>query len=123
MAASTISSSPRDPNTLSNYNSWLCTHTEANFRVLFDQRKLAGNVVHRLRSRTPAASKEIVLDTSNLEIGIANVTVNGDQCYQCKWELLPPQAPFGRALKIFLKGGVELDGVVDVDVCTLRSGE
>lgn len=111
MASSTVK---RDPNTLSNYDNWLSMHITANLAVLFDQSKLAGNVTHRLKSRTHSASREIFLDTDHLDIG--RVTVNGQPA---EWELLPPQAPFGRALKINMQDGAELDEIVEVDVCTL----
>ena len=106
----------RDPNTLSNYNSWLSTHITVNFHVLFDQRKLVGNVVHRFKSRSQAASREIILDTNHLEI--SHVKVNGEPS---KWELLPPQASFGNALKISVQDGVELNGIAEVDVCTCHT--
>lgn len=113
--ATIIINSPRDPNTLSNYNNWVSTHITANFDILFDQRKLAGNVVHRFKSRTNGESKEIILDTNHLDIG--DVKVNGESS---KWELLRPLEPYGNALKITLQGGVELNGIVEVDVCPYR---
>lgn len=102
---------PRDPNTLSNYNNWRSAHITANFEILFDQKKLVGNVVHRLRSTTDAQSKEIILDTSHLDIG--EVKVDGQPS---KWELLAPLEPFGTPLKISLENAVKLDGTVEVDI-------
>ena len=102
---------PRDPNTLSNYNNWRSTHITANFDILFDQQKLVGNVVHRIKSITNAESREILLDTSHLDIG--DVKVDGKVS---KWEILPAQKPYGNALKIQLEHGVQLDAVVEVDV-------
>jgi leukotriene-A4 hydrolase len=106
---------PRDPNTVSNYNNWRSTHITANFDILFDQKKLVGNVVHRFKSITNAESREIILDTSHLDIG--TVKVNGQPS---KWEWMPPLEPFGVPLKIRLEQGVELDGTVEVDVCFAR---
>lgn len=103
---------PRDPNTLSNYNNWRSTHVTANFDILFDQKKLVGNVVHQFKSITNAESREIILDTSHLDIG--TVKVDGQPS---KWELLPPLEPFGVPLKITLDQGVELNGTIEVDVC------
>jgi leukotriene-A4 hydrolase len=54
---------PRDPNTLSNYNNFITTHTTANFTIDFDGKKLAGNVVLKLKSITNAESNQIILDT------------------------------------------------------------
>ncbi|KAJ5788107.1 hypothetical protein N7457_003097 [Penicillium paradoxum] len=102
---------PRDPNTLSNYNNWRSTHITANFDILFDQKKLVGNVIHRFKSITDGESQEIILDTSHLDIG--TVKVNGQPT---KWELLPPLEPFGVPLKISLDKAVELNGTVEVDI-------
>lgn len=102
---------PRDPNTLSNYNNWRSTHITANFDILFDQQKLVGNVVHRIKSITNAESRDILLDTSHLDIG--DVKVDGKSS---KWEILPAQEPYGNALKIHLEHGVQLNAVVEVDV-------
>lgn len=102
---------PRDPNTVSNYNNWRSTHITANFDILFDQKKLAGNVVHKFKSITDAQSREIILDTSHLEIG--SVKVDGQSS---TWEWMPPLEPFGTPLKIRLDQGVKLNGFVEVDV-------
>jgi leukotriene-A4 hydrolase len=107
----TLINTPRDPNTLSNYNNFRCTHTEANFEILFDQKRLVGNVVHKLKSTTNAESKEIILDSSH--VSIDEVQVNGSPA---EWELLPPFGPLGTALKIKLDQPVQLDELVDVKV-------
>ena len=104
-------SNPRDPNTLSNYNNWRSAHITANFEILFEQKKLVGNVVHRFRSITDAQSKEIILDTSHLDIG--EIKVDGQLS---KWELLAPLEPLGTPLKITLEKGVEREGLIEVDV-------
>ncbi|KAL1967771.1 hypothetical protein VTN77DRAFT_2460 [Rasamsonia byssochlamydoides] len=102
---------PRDPNTLSNYTAWVTRHTTANFEILFDEKKLVGNVTHQLQSMTNAETKEIILDSSYLDI--TEVKVDGQQS---KWELLPRLEPYGSALKIQLASGVELDKTVEVDI-------
>lgn len=108
----------RDPNTLSNYNSFRTAHTTANFDILFDRRQLVGNVVHQLKSITNAESNEIILDSSYLDIH--GVKVDGKKS---EWELLPRLEPYGSALKISLEGGVALDKTVEVDVCCIPSCE
>lgn len=108
----TIINPPRDPNTLSNYNNWISTHTTANFEILFDQKKLSGNVVHRLKSITDSQSRDILLDTNHLDIDGVNVDGAPSQ-----WELLPRLEPYGAALKIQLDKGVKLHEIVEVDVC------
>ncbi|KAJ6103246.1 hypothetical protein N7486_005673, partial [Penicillium sp. IBT 16267x] len=107
----TMASNPRDPNTLSNYNNWRSTHITANFDILFDQKKLVGNVVHQFTSITDAVSREIILDTSHLDIG--SVKVDGQPS---KWEFLPTLEPFGTPLKISLEQGVKLNGTIEVDI-------
>lgn len=102
---------PRDPNTVSNYNNWRSTHVTANFDILFDQKKLVGNVVHQFKSITDGESKEIILDTSHLDIGV--VKVDGQPS---KWEFLPSLEPYGIPLKISLDNPVKLNGTVEVDV-------
>lgn len=106
-----VAVNPRDPNTLSNYNNWRTTHITANFDILFDQKKLVGNVIHQFKSTTDAESREIILDTSHLDIG--SVKVDGQPS---KWELLTPLEPFGTPLKISLEKGVKLNATVEVDV-------
>ena len=108
--ASTIHA-PRDPNTLSNYNNFLTTHTIANFAIDFKQEKLKGNVILNLKSITDAESKEILLDTSHLDV--QDVKVDGQTP---KWELLPRFEPYGSALKIELEEGIRKLKSVEVDV-------
>jgi len=107
----TIIHPPRDPNTLSNYNNFLTTHTTANFDIDFKQKRLAGNVVLELKSITNAAAKEILLDTSTLDI--KNVKVEGSSP---KWDLLSRLEPYGNALSIKLDKGIENGKTVQVDV-------
>ncbi|KAJ5503085.1 hypothetical protein N7463_005959 [Penicillium fimorum] len=102
---------PRDPNTVSNYNNWRSTHITANFDILFDQKKLVGNVVHQFKSITDGESQEIILDTSHLDIGA--VKVDGQPS---KWEFLSPLEPYGVPLKISLDKPVKLNGTVEVDI-------
>jgi leukotriene-A4 hydrolase len=103
--------SPRDPNTVSNYNNWRSTHVTANFDILFDQKKLVGNVVHQFKSITDGESREIILDTSHLKID--SVKVDGQPS---KWEFLPALEPYGVPLKISLDQAVKLNGTIEVDV-------
>lgn len=106
-----VITNPRDPNTLSNYNNWRSTHITANFDILFDQKKLVGNVIHQLKSTTDAESQEIIFDTSHLDIG--GVKVDGQPS---KWEWLSSLDPLGTPLKISLEKGVKLNATVEVEV-------
>ncbi|WEW61297.1 Leucyl aminopeptidase yscIV [Emydomyces testavorans] len=100
---------PRDPNTLSNYNSFRTIHTTTNFEIRFDQQRLVGKVIHQLKSLTDAQAKEIVLDSSFLDID--SVIVDGRPA---KWQLLARCEPYGSALKIGLDNGVPLDQTIEV---------
>ncbi|OKL60722.1 Leukotriene A-4 hydrolase-like protein [Talaromyces atroroseus] len=117
MAAATPILRPRDPNTLSNYTAWRSRHVTANLEIDFANKRLAGNVVHQLVSKTKAETREIILDTSFLDI--LGVKVNGKTA---PWELLPRFEPFGSALKIQLENGVDEQVAVDVDI-SLRTTE
>lgn len=114
--ASTIVHHPRDPNTLSNYNSFLTIHTQANFSIDFEKNCLSGNVVLTLKSITDAASKEILLDTSYLTV--KEVEVDG-KAHQ--WELLSRSEPYGSVLKISLESGVGYGEKTAVNVGQLCS--
>ena len=102
---------PRDPNTLSNYQNFVTTHTTANFEIDFDNQRLTGNVVLQLEPVPESKSNEIILDTSHLDI--KDVKLGNASP---KWSLLPRTEPYGSALKIELS---ESDGnlqVFEVDV-------
>ncbi|KMU92522.1 hypothetical protein CIHG_10266 [Coccidioides immitis H538.4] len=100
----------RDPNTLSNYNKFRTVHTSVNFEIRFDQKRLVGNVIHRLKSLTNAESKEVILDSSYLEV--KSVKVNGEAA---EWQLLPRFEPYGSPLKISLEQAIPLDELIEVD--------
>lgn len=110
----------RDPNTLSNYRSWLTKHTTANFSIDFDARRLKGSVTLQLQSQTDSVSKEIVLDTSYLSI--SGVTLNNQPA---KWHVADRVEPFGSPLHVAVPEGVvkgtDIELTVDVattDCCT-----
>ena len=102
---------PRDPNTLSNYNNWLTTHTSTTFDILFNEQKLSGNVIHKLKSITKAETNEVILDTSHLLIH--SVKINGEKA---KWEVASRVEPYGSPLKIELAEPVDLDATIDVSI-------
>ena len=54
---------PRDPNTLSNYNNFKTTHTRAVLDIDFEQKRVFGTVYLTLNSLTHGESKNLVLDT------------------------------------------------------------
>lgn len=101
----------RDPNTLSNYNDFITTHTVANLTIDFEEKILTGNILLRLKPVTKTKGKELVLDSSYLDI--QDVKVDGRSL---KWDLLPRSEPFGSALKIGLDKGVQESGSFEIDV-------
>ena len=108
-AMPTTIGSVRDPNTLSNYQNWVTTHTTTNLDIDFDRRILSGNVLLQLKASNEHEKPEILLDTSYIDIG--RVKVNGQEA---KYELISRFDPYGRALKIPVppdhkSEGVELD--------------
>ena len=102
---------PRDPNTLSNYNNFVTTHTRADLEIDFDGEKIKGRVSLILKSITDADAEEILLDTSFLNV--RDVKVNG---YTARWELLPRFEPYGSALKIGMKEGISNGQTCEVAV-------
>lgn len=110
---STVMHPPRDPNTLSNYNNFLTTHTTVDFTIDFEKKVIGGNVALTLKSITNGATKEILLDTSFLNI--ENVVLDGKTP---KWELLPRFEPYGSALKISLEDGIQNGKSVELEMTT-----
>ncbi|KAL8972791.1 MAG: hypothetical protein Q9183_000355 [Haloplaca sp. 2 TL-2023] len=110
--SSTTINPPRDPNTLSNYNNFLTTHTTAKLDIDFEKKRLVGNVVLKLKSISDAETKDILLDTSYLDIEhikIKGQTLSG-------WQLLPRFEPYGSPLKISLEEEVEKDQSFEIDI-------
>lgn len=108
---STMQHNVRDSNTLSNYNEFSTIHTQANFTIDFEKKHLVGNVLLRLKPITRTERREIVLDTSYLDIH--DVQIDG---HSSKWDLLSRSEPYGSALKISLDEAVEDTGSLEIDV-------
>lgn len=104
----------RDPNTFANYNEFITTHTLANFYINFENEKLVGSVVLTLKPVTNSKSKEVILDTSYLDI--KHIGVCGRDV---EWDLLDRSEPFGSALKIKLDREIEENESVDINVCPI----
>lgn len=109
-----ITSKPRDPNTFANYNQFIIKHTIANFSINFDKEKLVWNVILTLKPVTSSKSKEVILDTSYLDIKYIRICGR-----DVEWDLLDRSEPFGSALKIKLHSEIGEDESVDIDVCPI----
>ena len=109
---------PRDPNTLSNYNNFLTTHTTVNFNVDFEKKVVGGKVVLALKSLSDSTAKEILLDTSFLNV--KDVFLDGKII---KWDLLPRVEPYGSALRISLPDDVQKGESVQLEMTTETTQE
>jgi len=112
MANTTIINPPRDPCTLSNYNNWLTKHTTVDVAVDFKRKVLHGTVTLQLESRTDKESKEIILDTSFLDIKEISVDSQNTK----DWEVKDRFEPYGSPLHIKLPSGAALGSIVSVQI-------
>lgn len=103
---------PRDPNTLSNYNSWKTKHTIAELAIDFKKQRLHGTVTLQLESLTDKGSEEIVLDSSF--VNVQDVTINGTKTQE--WVVKDRTEPFGSPLSIKVPGGAEKNTIVSVAI-------
>ncbi|KAL8943510.1 MAG: hypothetical protein Q9216_001045 [Gyalolechia sp. 2 TL-2023] len=110
--ASTTINPPRDPNTLSNYNNFLTKHTTANFEIDFEKKILRGNVILKLQSISDSESREILLDTSYLDV--EKVTLQGGSLSD--WQLLPRFEPYGSVLKISFEKAAEKGQSLELEI-------
>ncbi|KAL5388142.1 hypothetical protein DPSP01_003132 [Paraphaeosphaeria sporulosa] len=92
---------PRDPNTLSNYHNFLTKHTVAEFEIDFEKKVLNGGVELTFESLTDAEAKELVLDTSFLDV--KDVKLDGKDV---EWNLGERIEPYGAPLTVTLDKGV-----------------
>lgn len=104
--------SRRDPNTDSNYEAWRTRHTTADLTIDFASKRLRGSVTLDLVSQTDAASQEIILDTSFVDV--SSVNVNGSPA--SNWELKAREEPNGSPLHIALASGAAKGDVVSVQM-------
>ena len=111
MAATTIINTPRDPNTLSNYNNWRILHTSTDFDILFNEQKLKGSVTHSLESITDGESDAIFLDSNHVRIH--SVKADGKAA---EWELLQRVEPYGTPLKVKLGRRLKLKEKIEVQI-------
>ncbi len=109
--ATTIINSPRDPNTLSNYNAWRTVHTSTIFDILFDEQQLKGRVTHSFEAITNGESDAILLDSNHVQIH--SIKADGKSA---EFELLSRVEPYGSPLKIKLRRKLELKEKIDIEI-------
>lgn len=107
---------PRDPNTLSNYSSFLTTHTDANCTIKFDQQVVVSKVV--LTLKCISAAQEIILDTAHLNVH--DVKVDGEVS---RFELRKSFHPYGRALRIPIDQDVKIGQRIGVSIDCATTSE
>ncbi|KAK3377953.1 leukotriene A-4 hydrolase [Podospora didyma] len=101
----------RDPNTLSNYDAWRTKHTTANFNVDFAAQVLRGSVVIELESLTDKASKEIVLDSSYLDVSSIKLNSASSQ-----WEIKDRTEFSGSPVHIAVADGAAKGEIVKLEI-------
>ena len=85
----------RDPNTLSNYDDFVTTHTVISFNIDFSKEKLSGSSLLHLKAIGEGDAEEIILDTSYLDVVDVYLEDSAAQ-----WELQDRIEPYGSALKV-----------------------
>ena len=105
----------RDPNTLSNYKSYLTTHVEAKLDIDFETSKLSGNVILSLKCLSKKAKPDILFDTSYLDVDGVKVDDKPAQ-----YELQSRVEPYGSALRVDMEPDFEKrEFEVDVGIAQL----
>lgn len=101
----------RDPNTLSNYNEWRTKHTTADFKVDFTTKSLRGSVVLELESQTDKASKEIILDSSYVDVSAITLDSSPSQ-----WEVKDRKGSNGSPVHVAVPNGAGKGEVVKLKI-------
>ncbi|KAJ4363180.1 Leucyl aminopeptidase yscIV [Neocucurbitaria cava] len=102
---------PRDPNTLSNYHNLVTRHTSVDFNIDFEKKRLYGSVTLTLESLTDEEVKDVVLDSSHLDISV--VEVEGKSV---KFNVGDRIEPYGSPLTITLPSSVPKGKTVDIEI-------
>ncbi|KAL2191924.1 hypothetical protein L209DRAFT_748661 [Thermothelomyces heterothallicus CBS 203.75] len=101
----------RDPNTLSNYDQWRTRHTTANFKVDFAAKCLRGSVILELESQTDKASREIILDSSYVDVSAIKLNSTPSQ-----WVIKDRTGPNGSPVHVAVPNGAGKGEVVKLEI-------
>ncbi|AEO56939.1 hypothetical protein MYCTH_2302478 [Thermothelomyces thermophilus ATCC 42464] len=101
----------RDPNTLSNYDQWRTRHTTANFKVDFAAKCLRGSVILELESQTDKASREIILDSSYVDVSAIKLNSTPSQ-----WVIKDRTGPNGSPVHVAVPNGAAKGEVVKLEI-------
>ncbi|OAL48063.1 leukotriene A-4 hydrolase [Pyrenochaeta sp. DS3sAY3a] len=102
---------PRDPNTLSNYHNYVTRHTSVDFDIDFEKKRLYGSVTLTFESLTDEKVKDIVLDSSFLDISV--VEVDGKSV---SFNVGSRIEPYGSPLTITLPSDVPKGKTIDIEI-------
>ncbi|KAI7361533.1 Leukotriene A-4 [Hortaea werneckii] len=106
---------PRDPNTLSNYNAFRTKHTEADFEIDFNAKRLKGTVHLTLEKLAKDASK-VILDSSYLEVSSVKA---GSR--ELKYDLSTSRVePYGSPLTVAVPETDSSDLKLSIEVSTTK---
>jgi len=108
----------RDPNTSANYDAWRTKHTTANLKVEFEQKRLRGSVILELESQTDKASKEIILDSSYLDV--ASIKLNSAPS---SWEMRDRIGANGSPVHVAVPDGAAKGEVVKLEIDLATTGD
>lgn len=103
---------PRDPNTLSNYNSWLTKHIGVNLKIDFEKKRLKGFVNLQFQSLTEKESKEIILDTSHLLVSSVKLPGGSAATFAVRDRV----EPYGSPLHVAVPDGVAKDQTIEITI-------
>ncbi|CAE7173705.1 hypothetical protein PTNB73_02532 [Pyrenophora teres f. teres] len=102
---------PRDPNTLSNYHNFVTRHTSVDFDVDFKGKRLFGSVVLSLECLTDEHVREVVLDSSFLDISVVEVDGKSVQ-----FTVGDRVEPYGSPLTITLPSKIAKGKTIHVEI-------
>ncbi|KAI9010769.1 peptidase family M1-domain-containing protein [Hyaloraphidium curvatum] len=87
-----------DPNSASDTDAFVVIESHYDWLVDFDRRIVSGYVEHTVNVRADAS--ELILDTAGLVVHGASILSGREGFLPIPFELLPPDPPYGRALKL-----------------------
>ncbi|RMY92572.1 hypothetical protein D0862_09437 [Hortaea werneckii] len=106
---------PRDPNTLSNYNAFRTKHTEADFEIDFNAKRLKG-IVHLTLEKLAKDASKVILDSSYLEVSSVKA---GSR--ELKYDLSTSRIePYGSPLTIAVPEADSNDLKLSIEVSTTK---
>lgn len=104
-------SSPLDPSSLANLDAWATQHLDINLAASFEQKKLHGYVV--LRMKALKGSNQVVLDTRDIKISGARIKNSN---VDLKFNYGEMNEAFGQALHIHLGNHYTPNSIIELQI-------